>query len=132
MHRAALLLAALAVFVTVPVAFAETKSTETIEKCWKEGMSHAATVQCAAEERKKSEEDLESAYAVLRKLQDKTLADQLKKSEAAFTAFRDAQCTYEAGLYGNSKGAADQKELCLIKLTEQQTDRLREAQKPHQ
>jgi len=131
MYRA-VLLAALAVSVTLSAAFAETKSTATIEKCWKEGMSHAATVQCAADERKKAEDELQSAYAVLAKLQDKALADQLKKSEDAFDAFRDAECTYEAGLYGTSKGAADQKELCLIKLTEQQTDRLREAQKPHQ
>ena len=123
---------ALAGLIVISCAFADTRSTKTIEKCWKEGMTHAATVQCAADERKKSEADLETVYATLRGTQDKTLAAELKKSEAAFKAFTDAECTYEAGLYGTSNGAADQKELCLIKLTSEQATRLRELQKPHQ
>lgn len=135
-------LAVVAAVISVSGAMAATVSTDTIEKCWKPGMSHVASVNCEDEARKVVEKHLEDVYAKLhadaKNLEAETpdsviyqgLDDSLNKSEAAFKAFVKAQCDYEVQLYGGGTAGADAAELCPIRLISQQLKTLEPTKDP--
>ena len=124
-------LAVMAAVISVSGALAATTSTTTIEKCWKPGMSHDASVTCefeaATEVEKHLDETYNTLYAEARKmaadnaaLKERDLEGALHKSEAAFKTFVAAQCSYETQLYTGTKAAADADALCRIRLIDQQ------------
>ncbi len=128
---AAASLAVVAAFFAVSGAIAASMSTDTIEKCWKPGMSHDASVTCEFDAAKETEKQLDEAYNTLyveaRKmaadnpaLKERDLEGALHKSEAAFKSFIAAQCSYETQLYTGTKSAADADALCRIRLVDQQ------------
>ncbi len=135
-------LAVVAAVISVSAAIAATTSTETIEKCWKPGMSHDAAMDCEAAELKIVEKQLDNLYAKLHaeakewesespdSVAYQGLNENLSKSEAAFKAFVKAQCGYEVQLYGTGNGAGDAMSLCPIRLISEQLKSLEPTKNP--
>lgn len=101
-----------------------------------DGMSNAERGHCIADVSKGLELKMVTAYrmADARMLDYEAqglpgsngLSDALQDSQVAFEDYRNTQCGFVADLYMGGSGAAIGANLCLIKLTEERTDFLKQ------
>ncbi|WP_244847864.1 lysozyme inhibitor LprI family protein [Caballeronia sp. SL2Y3] len=111
------LLLATLVCATVP-AWADSSS------CLDKASTQMAMDECAGRELKAADQKLNDTYRTLLSKVSKDGAEQLRKAQRAWIAWRDAQCTFDTmGTRGGSINSMENA-LCVEKLTQAQTAHL--------